>query len=844
MTEKYKVTGMSCAACSARVERTVGELDGVEACSVNLLTGDMSVKGDVSRERVASAVREAGYGIMSNEGGGKNNTEKDSLRDTDTPRILKRLLFSVGFLLILMYFSMGSMLGIQLPRPLAENPMATGLIQMLLSAIVMVINQDFFISGFKGVIKRAPNMNTLVAMGSLASFGYSFAMLIAMSFDIKSGGDGRHYLHELYFESAAMILALISVGKLLEAKAKGKTTDAIRGLMDLKGKNATVLVDGKETVISVDDVKIGDVFVVRSGESIATDGEIIDGECTMDESMLTGESIPRDASVGSTVYGGTINTSGFIKVRATKVGEGTVLAGIIEMVKDASGTKAPIAKLADKVSGIFVPTVIAIAAITFAGWLIADAEVGYAISRAISVLVISCPCALGLATPVAVMVGSGVGARHGVLFKNAAALEECGRIKTVVFDKTGTLTEGKPHVTDIITADGVTEADLLSLAYSVEQYSEHPLGRAVSEYAASAGTATFAVTEFRSLGGRGVSAKSENDSIYGVSFSYAEELVGKEALDSSAYDRLATEGKTPLVFIKNDECIGMIAVADRIKSDAVDNISALKKLGIKAIMLTGDNKKTAKSVADALGIDEVISNVLPDGKERVLRELSAGGKVAMVGDGINDAPALTRADVGIAIGKGTDIAIDSADVVIIGHGIAEVKNAIVIGRRTLTNIRENLFWAFIYNIVGIPLAAGLYGLSLSPMIGALMMSLSSFSVVSNALRLNFIRLGKRKKRAASAAPCQDNECIVSKTDKEEETNKINEKAEEKMQITLNVEGMMCPHCEARVKQACEAIEGVASAAPSHKDGTVIIEMTGDVSALCRDAITSAGYEVK
>ena len=830
MTEKYKVTGMTCAACSARVERAVSSLDGVESCSVNLLTGDMSVDGDVARETVIAAVTGAGYGIEDKKTTADATDDKE--QDSATRVLLIRLFTSLSLVAVLMYFSMGHMLG--LPDILGHNAMANGLIQMLLAAAVMVINQRFFINGFKGVIRRSPNMDTLVSLGSLASFGYSFAMLVAMSYDILSGGDGITYLHGLYFESAAMILALITLGKMLESRAKGKTTDALKGLVSLRGKYATLLIGTEEKKISVDDIKVGDILAVRPGESIPTDGEIVSGQSAVDESMLTGESIPRDVSFGDNVYGGSINSSGFITVRATKVGEGTVLANIIKTVKDASSTKAPIAKLADKVSAVFVPAVLAISLVTFIGWLIADAELGYAVARAISVLVISCPCALGLATPVAIMVGSGVGARRGVLFKTAASLEESGRIKTVVLDKTGTLTVGEPAVTDVI-PNGISESELLQIALTVEKKSEHPLARAIVLHAEKMGFVADGAQTFESLTGRGVSCKIGGKEAKALSFTAARDYIG-DRIPTGLYEKLTEEGKTPICFIYDGRYVGTLALADTLKKDARVSVEYLKSMGLRVVMLSGDNERTARAIAGAVGIDEVIAGVLPDGKEAVIRRLSEEGKVAMVGDGINDAPALTRADVGIAIGRGTDIAIDSADVVVMGNTVAEVAYAISIGRATLRNIKQNLFWAFGYNCVGIPLAAGLFGLSLSPMIGAAMMSLSSFSVVSNALRLN---LWMPKKITVIATPCEEN--VPDKAVTEEKYN--NEKDNDIMNTVIKVEGMMCPHCEARVKKVCEAIDGVVSAVASHTDGTVTLEMTRDARGECEKAIADAGYDV-
>lgn len=828
--EKYKVTGMSCAACSARVERAVSSLDGVDSCAVNLLTGDMTVMGKASRSEVIKAVTDAGYGVSETDGAEKQN--KPTERDEATRVLLIRLFVSLTLVVGIMYLSMGHMIG--LADPFKENPLANGILQMLLSGAVMVINQRFFISGFKGVIHRAPNMDTLVSLGSFASFGYSFAMLIAMSYDVIGGGDGGAYLHEFYFESAAMILALITLGKMLEARAKGKTTSALAGLIGLKGKYATLLVDGVEKIVSVDDVRIGDVFVVRPGESIPTDGEVISSGGAVDESMLTGESIPRDVLCGDTVYGGSINKSGFITVRATKVGEGTVLAGIIKMVEEASGSKAPIAKLADKVSAIFVPSVLGIALITLLGWIAVGESFGFAIARAISVLVISCPCALGLATPVAIMVGSGVGARRGVLFKSAAAIEEMGRVDTVVMDKTGTLTVGAPRVTDIIPC-GVSESELISYAYSIEIKSEHPIAIAIVSYAKQIDAASYEISDFEARAGRGVYGKIGNSELYALSFSAARDTLGTE-VPTEIYEKLSGEGKTPLAFVLDGKYIGTIAVMDSLKPDAVGSVKYLKSMGLRVIMLSGDNERTARAVASDAGIDEVIAGVLPDGKEEIIRSLMENGKVAMVGDGINDAPALTRADVGVAIGHGTDIAIDAADVVLIGKGVREVAYALSIGRATLRNVRENLFWAFLYNCIGIPLAAGLFGLSLSPMIGAAMMSLSSFSVVSNALRLN---LWKPKKIGEEPCPCQEK---TVDTDEKTEIQNIT-KENDTMTVTIKVEGMMCPHCEARVKKACEAIDGVILATPSHERGTVVLEMSSDLTEACRAAITDAGYDV-
>lgn len=829
MMEKYKVTGMSCAACSARVERAVSSLEGVTSCSVNLLTANMTVEGDVTRDEVTRAVINAGYGIRNIEKSGDVTAKK---QQPGVKSFKMELGISLSLVVIIMYLSMGHMIG--LPDPFAKLPLVNGILQMLISAAVMLINRRFFINGFKGLIHRAPNMDTLVSLGSLASFGYSTAMLVAMAQEVADGGSGMAYLHGFYFESAAMILALITLGKMLEARAKGKTTSALEGLISLRGKYATLLIDGVEKVVSVDDVRLGDVFVVRPGESIPTDGEIISGGGAVDESMLTGESIPRDVTAGDSVYGGSINRSGFITVKATKVGEGTLLANIIKMVEEASGSKAPIAKLADKVSAVFVPSVLLISLVTLIGWLIAGRELGFAIARAISVLVISCPCALGLATPVAIMVGSGVGARRGVLFKTAAAIEEMGRVDTVVLDKTGTLTVGEPQVTDVICEANIDESYLISLAYSEEKMSEHPIARAVVRYAENVGADSYTVTDFESRVGRGVAATVDGKELLALSFTEANKLLGG-AVPTELADRLSEEGKTPLAFIYNGKYIGAIAVSDTLKNDAKQSIEYLKSMGLKVVMLSGDNERTARAVAYKIGIDEVVAGVLPDGKEAIIRSLMEHGKVCMVGDGINDSPALTRADVGVAIGHGTDIAIDSADVVVMGKGVAEVAYAISIGRATLTNVRENLFWAFVYNCVGIPLAAGLFGLSLSPMIGAAMMSLSSVSVVSNALRLN---LWKPKKTHTNLVECKDK--VVNYDIKKEN---IESKEENKMTAIIKVHGMMCPHCEARVKKACESVEGVVSATPSHVEGTVTVEMTADVTDACKQAITDAGYDI-
>ncbi len=835
---------MSCAACSARVERAVGSLRSVEDCSVNLLTGDLVVTGDATAEEISHAVVGAGYGLIDE----KANNDNDKLQKEDNKEIDKafvRIIPSVVLVVILMYFSMGHMLGIPHHIFIENAPIVNAIIQAVISLAVMFINRDFFVTGFKGALHLAPNMNTLVSMGSLASYFYSVVLTVIMVVEYRSGADVSARLHGLYYESAAMILALISVGKYLEARAKGRTTDALRSLGELRGKHAIREENGAEAEISVDDIRVGDTLIIRPGESIPTDGEVIFGASGIDESMLTGESLPRDAELGDEVLGGTINRSGYIKIKATKTGEGTVLASIINMVKDASATKAPIAKMADRVSAVFVPAVIAIALVTFCGWMIAGRGFAYAIARGISVLVISCPCALGLATPVAIMVGSGVGAKRGILYKTAEALELAGRVKTVIFDKTGTLTKGKPEVTDVIPAEYVSADELLSFAFALERYSEHPLGLAVANYSRDKGLDTLDSEDFTALGGRGVTAKVGGYISYGVSFDYAGELIGHGELPVADYERLSDEGKTPLVFIKGGRYIGLIAVADKIKPDAPMCVSALSDMGICVVMLSGDNERTANAVGGLLGISEVYAGVLPDGKEAVVREFMKGGMVAMVGDGINDAPALTRADLGIAVGNGTDIAIESADVVVMGSDISDIADVIGIGRRTLLNIKENLFWAFIYNSIGIPMAMGILGLSLSPMIGAAMMSLSSFSVVMNSLRLN---LYKSRKTATTPTPCGEKceifEDIDNTTEKTMSLTEEKTKTEENnMTIVIKVDGMMCPHCEARVKKACEAVEGVISAVASHTEGTVTVKASADVRKELEAAITDAGYDV-
>ncbi len=822
--EQFDVKGMSCAACSARVEKAVSKLGGVSSCTVNLLTNSMAVDGSASEQEIIAAVRSAGYDAAVK---GKTQTAKkpDDIKDTETPKILRRLIASLVFLLILMYFSMGHMmLGLPVPPFFEGNHLALGMLQMILSAIVMIINQKFFVSGFKGLLHLAPNMDTLVALGSGVSFLYSTVILFLMTAE-HSGS----LMNELYFESAAMILTLITVGKLLESRSKGKTTDALKSLMKLAPKTAAVIRNGVETTVEIAQVRTGDVFIVRPGESIPVDGVVIEGGSAVDESALTGESVPVDKAQGDAVSAATINCSGYLKCEATRVGEDTTLSQIIKMVSDAAATKAPIAKIADKVSGVFVPTVIAIAAVTAVVWLFAGQTVGFSLARAISVLVISCPCALGLATPVAIMVGSGVGARNGILFKTAVALEETGKIRTVALDKTGTITRGEPVVTDVIT-NGVSENELLTCAASLEALSEHPLAKAVMGFAEGRGIAPSGLKDFRVRSGNGLEGEFGGEIIRGGNRAYIEKAAGipQTLLDQAT--ALAEQGKTPLYFSKGNKILGIIAAADVVKGDSPSAVAQLKSLGMKVVMLTGDNEKTAAVIGEQAGVDEVIAGVLPDGKERVVRELQNGGKAAMVGDGINDAPALTTADIGIAIGAGTDVAMDAADVVLVKSRLSDVPAAIRLGRATLRNIRENLFWAFIYNIIGIPLAAGvfipIFGWQLNPMFGAAAMSLSSFCVVTNALRLNFVKLHPK-----------DENIIPQK-------NNIVVKEEKIMKDTLKIEGMMCPHCEARVKNALEALPEVDSALVSHKSGTAEVTLNAEIAheALAA-AVTAQGYEV-
>ena len=851
--EQYTVTGMSCAACSARVEKAVKAVPGVTSCSVSLLTNSMGVEGTASASAIVKAVQEAGYGASPKAAAAETpSAELDALADHETPRLKKRLIASLVFLAVLMYFSMGHMMwGWPLPHWFDGNHVAMGLVQLLLAGIVMVINQKFFISGFKGLLHRAPNMDTLVALGSSASFLWSTYALFAMTRAQVDGNDAlvMHYMMELYFESAAMILTLITVGKMLEARSKGKTTDALKSLMKLAPQTATLLQEGAEVTVPIAQVKKGDLFVVRPGENIPVDGLVLEGSSAVNESALTGESIPVDKAAGDKVSAATTNQSGFLKCEATRVGEDTTLAQIIRMVSDAAATKAPIAKIADTVSGFFVPAVISISVLTTLVWLLLGREFGYALARGISVLVISCPCALGLATPVAIMVGNGLGARNGILFKTAASLEAAGRTQIVALDKTGTITSGEPRVTDILPAGGVSESELLTLAASLEQKSEHPLAKAVLAYAETETIACPDVTDFAALPGNGLSARLDGMEIYGgnAEFIAAKASVPAELQAEAA--RLAAEGKTPLFFGGAGHLMGVIAVADTLKEDSPRAIRELQNMGIRVVMLTGDNQRTADAIGRQAGVDEVIAGVLPDGKEAVIRRLQESGKVAMVGDGINDAPALTRADTGIAIGAGTDVAIDAADVVLMNSRLSDVPAAIRLSRATLRNIHENLFWAFIYNIIGIPLAAGVFipfGLTLNPMFGAAAMSLSSFCVVSNALRLNLFDLHstkhdrKPKSAALPAAPVQP----AAAENTAEPVSAPVVKEDNAMKKTLHVEGMMCCHCEARVKKALEALPAVDEAVVSHEAGTAIVTLNAEVSdADLKKAVEDQDYKV-
>ena len=831
--EQYTVTGMSCAACSARVEKAVAKVPGVTSCSVSLLTNSMGVEGSAPEQEIIKAVEEAGYGAAVKGAEAKNRPAAagadDLLKDRETPVLKRRLYASLGFLLVLMYFSMGHMMwNWPVPAFFADNHVAIGLLQLLLTVIVMVINQKFFISGFKGLIHRAPNMDTLVALGSGASFVYSVYALFAMT-AAQAAGDMAgvmEYMHEFYFESAAMILTLITVGKMLEARSKGKTTDALKSLMKLAPRTATLLVDGVETEVSIDQVKKGDYFAVRPGENIPVDGIVLEGSSAVNESALTGESIPVDKTVGDQVSAATVNQSGYIVCQALRVGEDTTLSQIIQMVSDAAATKAPIAKVADRVSGVFVPVVIAIALIATAVWLATGADFGYALARGISVLVISCPCALGLATPVAIMVGNGKGAKNGILFKTAVSLEEAGKVRVVALDKTGTITTGQPRVTDVLPAPGVTDEQLIAAAYALEQKSEHPLAHAVVERAQNLGLKAQEVSDFAALPGNGLTAVLDGEALSGGSLAFISGRTEVSGDMRAQADHLSGEGKTPLLFSRGGRLLGMIAVADAIKPESPQAVRELQNMGIRVVMLTGDNQRTAEAIGRQAGVDQVIAGVLPDGKESVIRSLQSQGKVAMVGDGINDAPALTRADIGIAIGAGTDVAIDAADVVLMNSHLTDVPAAIRLSRATLRNIHENLFWAFIYNIIGIPLAAGVFipllGWQLNPMFGAAAMSLSSFCVVSNALRLNLFDPHSARK---------DHKIKFAKEPKT-------------MQKTLKIEGMMCTHCSGRVKKALEELPGVVSAEVSHENGTAVVTMSAPVDdATLKKAVEDQGYQV-
>lgn len=853
--KQYTVTGMSCAACSTRVEKAVSKVPGVTSCSVSLLTNSMGVEGSATDQEIIKAVADAGYGASAKDAEGEKNggansaaASEEALADHETPILKKRLLYSVGFLLVLMYFSMGHMMwNWPLPAFMDGNHVMMGLVQLYLTVIIMVINQKFFINGFKSLFHGAPNMDTLVALGSFASFGYSSYALFAMTY-AEHQGDAEAvmgYMHEFYFESAAMILTLITVGKMLEARSKGKTTDALKSLMKLSPKTAVVEKEGKETEVPVEQVRIGDVFVVRPGENIPVDGVVLEGNSAVNEAALTGESIPVDKQAGDRVSAATINQSGFIRCEATRVGEDTTLSQIIRMVSDAAATKAPIAKVADKVSGIFVPAVISIAVLTVIVWLIAGESVGFALARGISVLVISCPCALGLATPVAIMVGNGMGAKNGILFKTAVSLEETGKVEIVALDKTGTITSGEPKVTDVLAADGTSEEELLKLAYSLESRSEHPLAKAIVAYGAEKQAEQIPVSEFKELPGNGLEGKVGDADVKGGSLKFAQSQTEISEKIKSQAEKLAEEGKTPLMFLKNGILAGMIAVADVIREDSPQAVKELQNMGIEVVMLTGDNERTAKAIGRQAGVDRVIAGVLPDGKEEVIRRLKEQGKVAMVGDGINDAPALTRADMGIAIGAGADVAIDAADVVLVKSRLSDVPAAIRLSRGTLRNIHENLFWAFFYNVIGIPLAAGIwipiFGWKLNPMFGAAAMSLSSFCVVTNALRLNLLNIKDSRKdkkiRRKAAAPAG---AVVATAEINTETKKENKT----MTKTMKIEGMMCGHCEAAVKKALEALDGVASAEVSHEKGTAVVTLEKDVdNAVLTKAVEDKDYKV-
>ena len=851
--QQFIVTGMSCAACSARVEKAVSKVEGVTSCSVSLLTNSMGVEGTADDQAIIQAVEAAGYGASvkgeaaEHSGASSMAAEEEMLKDHDTPVLKRRLLASLGFLIVLMYFSMGHMMwGWPLPAFFENNHIAMGLVQLLLTGIVMVINQKFFISGFTSLAHRAPNMDTLVALGSTAAFGYSTYALFAMT-DAQVKGDMEmvmHYMHEFYFESAAMILTLITVGKMLEARSKGKTTDALKGLMKLASKTAVVERNGQEVTVPIEQVKKGDIFLVRPGENVPVDGVILEGTSALNEAALTGESIPVDKKPGDVVSAATLNQSGFIRCEATRVGEDTTLSQIIQMVSDAAATKAPIAKIADKVSGVFVPAVITIAVITMIVWLLAGESVGFALARGISVLVISCPCALGLATPVAIMVGNGMGAKNGILFKTAVSLEETGKVQIVALDKTGTITNGEPVVTDMVPAEGVTEESLLALAASLEKRSEHPLAKAILKYVGEQQLTVEDVSEFEALPGNGLTAVRNGVKLAGGNYAFirTQTEVSEDLLKQS--EALAEQGKTPMFFAENGRLAGIIAVADTMKEDSRQAVSELRNMGIRVVMLTGDNERTARAIGAQAGVDDVIAGVLPDGKESVIRKLQQYGKVAMVGDGINDAPALTRADMGIAIGAGTDVAIDAADVVLMKSRLSDVAAAVRLSRATLRNIHENLFWAFFYNVIGIPLAAGvwipIFGWTLNPMFGAAAMSLSSFCVVTNALRLNLFNMHDAKKDKKLKNPAIIKELV--------DNNKTNHNQENKeigtMKKTMKIEGMMCGHCEATVKKALEGLDGVASAEVSHEAGTAVVELSADVAdGVLKKTVEDKDYKV-
>ena len=837
--EQYTVTGMSCAACTARVEKAVSGVKGVTSCSVSLLTNSMGVDGTAGAEEIIAAVRNAGYDAALKKGNKEQNIQSfsdgDALKDRETPVLKKRLIASLGFLIVLMYVSMGHMMwGWPLPPFFDNNHVAMGLLQLLLTVVIMVINQKFFISGFKSLWHRAPNMDALVALGATAAFGYStFALFVMTDAQVKGNTAAvMAYMHEFYFESAAMILALITLGKMLEARSKGKTTNALKGLMKLAPKIVTLDRDGTEITVPIEQVAKGDVFVVRPGENIPVDGTVLEGNSAVDESTLTGESIPVDKTVGSTVSAGTQNWSGFIRCEATKVGEDTTLSQIIQMVSDAAATKAPVAKVADKVSGVFVPTVIAIAVITVIAWLIAGQTVGFALARGISVLVISCPCALGLATPVAIMVGNGMGAKNGILFKTAVSLEKTGKTQIVALDKTGTITQGEPRVTDMIPTSGRSEKELLSIAYALEKKSEHPLARAITQRAEQEGLAAGEVEQFKALPGNGLTAFLDGDVLFGGSYKFISEQIPVPDEIKEKSEKLSEEGNTPLFFTCDGELCGIIAVADIIKEDSPQAIKEMQNMGIHVVMLTGDNERTAKAIGAKAGVDEVIAGVLPDGKESVIRELKKKGNVIMVGDGVNDAPALTSADIGIAIGAGADVAIDAADVVLMKSRLSDVPAAIRLSRATLRNIHENLFWAFIYNIIGIPLAAGVFisvlGWQLNPMFAAAAMSLSSFSVVTNALRLNFFKMHD------SRLDHKIKKKLKTTTEKETKT----------MEKTLKIEGMMCGHCDMHIKKALEALDSVKKAEVSHKTGTAVVTLEKEIADdVLKQAVADQGYEV-